>query len=54
MTIKMFTSYKRTLNEKKYLRPFNKKSTFICWNSLKIQKILITAKQLFRKSSVCC
>ena len=40
--------------KKKCPRVFNKKSTFICWNSLKTEKLLATGKELVRKNSVCC
>ena len=41
MTIKIFRYMfiKKALNEKKCLRIFNKKNTFICWTRLKTEKL---------------
>ena len=53
MTIKIFTcSWKKT--KKKQPTPFLKKTTFTCWTRLKTKKLLATAKQLIRKTSVYC
>ena len=40
------------LNEKKCLRLFNKKTPL--YTGLGSAKLLVTGKQLIRKSSVCC
>ena len=46
--------HKKSLNKKKCLLVFDKKTTFICWTRLKTAKLLATIKQLIRKDSVCC
>ena len=55
--IKIFTCSYKTLSKKtnkKSIRLFNEKNTFICWTGLKTEKLLATAKQLIKKNSVYC
>ena len=47
--MKIFT----TLKKNKYLRLFNKKYLFML-TRFKTLKLLVTAKQLIRKNSICC
>ena len=43
------------LSEKKIVYAVSfKKNTFTCWTKVKTKTLLVTAKQLIRKNSICC
>ena len=47
--------HKKMLSEKKIVYAVSfKKNTFTCWTKVKTKTLLVTAKQLIRKNSICC